>query len=563
MGMDIRLGGPNAARWAAWLAEHGHDTTVLRTASEAERGQLVVVTGGDVAACAAAVARGAAVVAVDVTDEVAEAMVDAGARDIWRADASPAWLRAELRMLARTVYLELSARAHHENTLRLNALLSHSETIIASIDREGVFTFVAGEALAGLGMQPEMLIGQCALELFAGRTVNVNGQPMTVGELFARVMLGDTVSVTTIIGGRALDVRFGPLRRDGYIDGAMAVVHDVTERHRVEARARDAEEQLRTVVQNTPMLLIAFDTTGTITLADGYSLRALFAPSEVVGRKIEALYSLWSDTPIVTATDGSAQARGSVVADALAGRSVNGHVRFGSLSFEYCTVPLRRDGQIIGGICVGVDITDRHRAEEARRVADESLRVFMEASPDPVAVMRGDRFVFANRALAIALGYDVAEMVGRSALDFVLEEDREEVARIIALMAGGEPIRGVDQRLRRKDGSLATFHYSGVNIVFDGGPAIVVIGSDVSEQRTMQNKLMLADRMASMGTLAAGVAHEINNPLAYVMANLAVVVEALSDAGASPVRRPTYRARSKRSPTRAKAPSGCGASCAT
>src|SRR5207253_1378017 len=54
-------------------------------------------------------------------------------------------------------------------------------------------------------------------------------------------------------------------------------------------------------------------------------------------------------------------------------------------------------------------------------------------------------------------------------------------------------------------------------------------------QDRMQRQLLLADRMASVGTLAAGVAHEINNPLAYVLANLDTVIENLEElAAASP-----------------------------
>ncbi|MDB4964992.1 MAG: sensor histidine kinase/response regulator [Myxococcales bacterium] len=538
--MHVCLAGPDTERWAALLAELGHESSLLRAAAV---GQVVLITGRDVAACAAAAAAGANVVAADVTDEVAAAMVEAGACRLWRADASPAWLRLELTLLARSLEqkaeLARSASEHRENTIRLNALLAHSATIIASIDRDGIFTFVAGDALAGLGYQPEMLVGKNALELFASLITVASGKSMSMGELFARVILGETMYVTTVVNGRALDVRYGPLRRGGRIDGVMAVVHDVTERHEVEVRARDAEEQLRMVVQNTPMLLLAFDTTGKITLADGYSLRAICSPADVVGRSVSQLYSIFGQAPVVTAADGAPQSRGSVVDSALAGRSTAGIVRYGERAFEYHTVPLRRDGELVGGICVGVDVTDRHRVEEALRAADESLHIFMEASPDAVGVLRGDRFVFANRALAQALGYEPAELVGRSALDLVVADERDEAERNITRMANREVLRDVDRRLRRKDGSVATLHYSGVNIVFDGGPALVLIGSDVTEQRVMQRKLMLADRMASMGTMAAGVAHEINNPLAYVMANLSFVAETLAEAGSpAPFLRP-------------------------
>jgi nitrogen-specific signal transduction histidine kinase len=64
-----------------------------------------------------------------------------------------------------------------------------------------------------------------------------------------------------------------------------------------------------------------------------------------------------------------------------------------------------------------------------------------------------------------------------------------------------------------------------------GGGAVAVF-RDVTEQRKLQEQLMVSDRMASVGTLASGVAHEINNPLASVMANLHLAVHGIADLAA-------------------------------
>ncbi len=61
--------------------------------------------------------------------------------------------------------------------------------------------------------------------------------------------------------------------------------------------------------------------------------------------------------------------------------------------------------------------------------------------------------------------------------------------------------------------------------------AYVAMHRDVTERKQLQGKLLLSDRLASVGTLAAGVAHEINNPLAYVLANLEFMRELLDSAG--------------------------------
>ena len=62
-----------------------------------------------------------------------------------------------------------------------------------------------------------------------------------------------------------------------------------------------------------------------------------------------------------------------------------------------------------------------------------------------------------------------------------------------------------------------------VRVQFDGGPAILAMLRDLTDRKRMQAQLLLSDRLASVGVLAAGIAHEINNPLAFVMANLDVL----------------------------------------
>ena len=79
---------------------------------------------------------------------------------------------------------------------------------------------------------------------------------------------------------------------------------------------------------------------------------------------------------------------------------------------------------------------------------------------------------------------------------------------------------------------------------------VVLIFRDLSERRALQRRFEHADRLAALGTLAAGVAHEINNPLAVIMANLALITQALSKY--EPALRSTVRRsiRSRRSSIR-------------
>jgi signal transduction histidine kinase/CheY-like chemotaxis protein len=100
---------------------------------------------------------------------------------------------------------------------------------------------------------------------------------------------------------------------------------------------------------------------------------------------------------------------------------------------------------------------------------------------------------------------------------------------------GTAPFGGL--RLVRADGSEIVLEGEAMLLDFDGVPSHVVMGHDVTERDAMFTRIATADRMLSIGTLAAGVAHEINNPLAYIATNLELLAAEL------PNLRPSSRSR--------------------
>src|SRR5262249_52302912 len=115
-------------------------------------------------------------------------------------------------------------------------------------------------------------------------------------------------------------------------------------------RLRAAEERLRTLVANAPVVLFALDADGAFTLAGGRALAALdLTPGELVG---QSAYDVYRDAP---------QALDSV-RRALAGEEFTSVVDVGRFAFETRYTPVRdAEGRIKGLICVATDVTERHR----------------------------------------------------------------------------------------------------------------------------------------------------------------------------------------------------------
>ncbi|MGZ5971358.1 MAG: ATP-binding protein, partial [Polyangiales bacterium] len=150
----------------------------------------------------------------------------------------------------------------------------------------------------------------------------------------------------------------------------------------------------------------------------------------------------------------------------------------------------------------------------------QEFRDLLARAPMAIGIHREGRFLWTNAAAARLLGYaNPEEMVGRELLSFAHPDDREMV--VSRLSAPTSATSAGEFRLVRRDGSVVVCDFAATQtIAFEGEPARLLIAADVTDRVRAREQMALADRMASLGMLAASVAHEINNPLTYVQLNL-------------------------------------------
>ena len=186
--------------------------------------------------------------------------------------------------------------------------------------------------------------------------------------------------------------------------------------------------------------------------------------------------------------------------------------------------PIASDDSDVGTLSMMTDRTRQREDEEALRRSEEQYRQIVEATADGILKLDNDAvIVFANRRFAHMLGYALHEMVGVSVFAFMGSDSKATVLKALGRRAQ------LDITLLHKDGAEVSVNIAG-NILSDGAglpTGHLAVVRDVTERKKLQSQLMVSDRMASVGTLAAGVAHEINNPLAVVMANLELVADGL------------------------------------
>jgi PAS domain S-box-containing protein len=150
-------------------------------------------------------------------------------------------------------------------------------------------------------------------------------------------------------------------------------------------------------------------------------------------------------------------------------------------------------------------------------MAEDAFRTLVEKAPDAIVVSRNGVVLYANAAAARLLGHDdVSELVGRP-MAFLDQRSMDVMRRRIEQMAAtGERLVPREYPARRRDGSEIMAEIASTIIEFEGAPAVLAYARDVTDRTRLRAQLAHTDRLASLGTMAAGVAHEINNPLSFI-----------------------------------------------
>jgi two-component system NtrC family sensor kinase len=158
---------------------------------------------------------------------------------------------------------------------------------------------------------------------------------------------------------------------------------------------------------------------------------------------------------------------------------------------------------------------------EGLRQAEWRFRTLFRAAPDAVlTVLQSGRIREANDAVREITGVDPVHVVGRPVAELVVEPDRERFQSALEATFAGTPTRleagfqpDAENPSTRRMVALAMTRLPEAD-----PPSVLVVGRDITSDRAMRGRLMESDRLAAVGELVAGVAHEVNNPLSSISA---------------------------------------------
>jgi PAS domain S-box-containing protein len=177
-----------------------------------------------------------------------------------------------------------------------------------------------------------------------------------------------------------------------------------------------------------------------------------------------------------------------------------------------------------------------HRPTESAPLQPAAgLRDYLEQIVDQANVLviatdLAGRVAVWNRAMSRLTGFPRETVVGRELLLWLSEAGMPELAQIMKQVAAGGDLSNCEVRLPSVSGTVARAAFNVATVRAEGGrpTAILAVGQDVTALRVLQNQVIHAEKLATVGQIAAGVAHEINNPLTSIQACVDAVLHKAS-----------------------------------
>ena len=345
----------------------------------------------------------------------------------------------------------------------------------------------------------QVAVGNCPFN-----TVMKDGQPVS---LVRKHFAADGRALyAAIVGAPWLD-------KDGQVIGMIEMTRDITHRIRLEEQLAASEVQLQQLMELAPIATYVKNRSGHYIDVNPAACALFGKPKKEILGKTDMEIFPREAAEVLRVGDRRAWHRKDAI-------SFDTEIHLGERLIYLSTVkfPILDENGKPSALCgLSTDVSAQKLAEAKLTETRTYIQQVLDNSPVIIVTtdMEG-KVVSFNRGAEATLGYKMSEVVGKPASMFYREES--ERTGLLEKVMTGDAVRDYTTELVKKDGSAVVVSLTLSQLTDQQGKIIGTVGmsKDISHRKSLMNQLLQSERMAAVGRLASGVAHEINNPLAVI-----------------------------------------------
>jgi PAS domain S-box-containing protein len=408
-------------------------------------------------------------------------------------------------------------RERHALATKLTATLEHMSDAFFTLDHAWNITYANEEMSRAVKRSQAEMVGRSIWEVFPG----VENSPFHA--CYQRAI--DTRARATVVEYYAPLDQWFEVHAHPTEDGVAVHFQDITQKRHDEARLhllQNCVQRMNDIIVITEAEPITGPGPKVIYVNEAFEKHTGYSAEEIIGQTPRLLQGPKSSREVLDRIRTRLQ-HWQPVREEILNYTKDGR----ELWLELDIVPVSdANGWYTHWIAIERNITERKRAAEAMSEQAELL----DKAQDAIWVMDLQaRITFWNRSAESIHGWPAREVLGTDARALLYQDSKAFEACLQAVMNTGEWVGEVEHKTREGKKLLLVSRLTLVKTEAGEPRAILAINTDVTEQKLLEQQFLRAQRMESIGTLAGGIAHDLNNVLAPILMSIQLLKEAVAE----------------------------------